>query len=293
VAEAGDGGALARAVLTEAALEAVRAHPAFPQASLAVMIAWAPHSDDDRALARVVRDLGQYICAVWAMQLYVSPGGLTHASLSRLLAPLGVATRTRVHAILAYLRFSGLIRPTAEQADGRSKTFEPTPALRRLFKARFRRELETCRWMGPQVAAALDRWEEPGVFEAVVAAHGRLFGSALEGRDPSQPNLDVFSNRNAGLTILGQVMRQACPDGRFPPKGPVRLSIAEIAREAGVSRAHAHNVLKAGRAAGMLDMTEDGLASFPPLLVEHLTNLLAASFVNLAWAAQEACGDDS
>lgn len=286
---AGDGGALARQLLSDDALAAVLAHPDFPTTALEVMAAWAPHTDDDRALAGLVRDLGQYMCAIWAVQLDASPEGLTHSSLSRLLAPFGMVNKTRVHAILTYLRFTRLIRPKAS-LDGRQKAYEPTPTLLRLFKARLERELRICCKLSPAAGAALARWDEPGVVEATLSAHGRLFGSALERRfaeGDAGDSLDVFSNRSGGLTVIGQLVLQACPDGRFPPKGPVLPNASEIARRAGVSRPQARSILKAGQQAGFLLALPDGSIAFPDKFEVHMGGLLAAQFISLAWASGE------
>lgn len=283
---AGDGGALARLVLTDEAVERVQAHPRFVEAALAALAAWAPRPDE-QSLASKVRDLAQWMCAVWAVQLHCSPHGLTHASLTRWLAPLGVASRTRVHGILIYLRFAGLIRPVPP-VDGRSKAYEPTPELMELFRERYGVELEICARVLPGAATALAQWDRPGVVEATVAAHGRIFGSALEARTAG-PSLDVISNRNSGLVILGQLVLQACADGAFPPVGPVRPNISQIARQARVSRPQVHSVLKAGEQGGFLEVLDDGRIAFSPLLVVHLSAMLAATFLGMEWAARSAC----
>jgi hypothetical protein len=284
---AGDGGALARAVLTDAAIERVKGHPDFAAAALATMATWAPQPGDARSLAGKLRDLAQWMCAVWAVQLHGSPEGLTHASLSRWLAPLGVTTRTRVHGILIYMRFAGLIRPVAGD-DGRSKAYEPTPELLEFFRLRYRTELEICSRVLPEAAEALAFWDRPGFAETTVAAHGRIFGSALEARSPG-PSLNIISDRNGGMVILGQLVLQACVDGVFPPTAPVTANISEIARQARVSRPQVHSVLKAGERGGFLELLEGGRVAFTPLLVDHLTGMLAATFLGMAWAAQSAC----
>ncbi|RYF93430.1 MAG: hypothetical protein EON95_09000 [Caulobacteraceae bacterium] len=285
-----DGGALARSILTDEAVARVMGHPEFPGAALAAMAAWAPQPGEANALAVKVRDLAQWMCAVWALQLHASPEGLTHASLTRWLAPLGVTTKTRAHRILIYLRFTGLIRP-ADSADGRSKAYQPTAQLLDLFRSRYRRDLEICARVLPAAEAALARWDSPAVMEATVAAHGRIFGSALEARTPG-PSLDVISDRNGGMTILGQLMLQACADGVFPPTGPLAPNISEIARRAGVSRPQVHSVLRAGQKGGLFQPLEDGRLAFTPLLIEHLAGMLAAAFLGLAWASETACAAD-
>jgi hypothetical protein len=229
------------------------------------------------------------MAGVWAIQLQQSPGGLTHSSLSEIVAPMGMGSRTRVHAMLAYLQFIGLIRSAPKSGDGRLRHYEPTPGLTTLFRARFRRELTIQAELVPEMTQTLARWDEPGVFEGFVSAHGRFMSASFSTYDPEASNLDVFSHRNAGLIILGQLVTAAHrPGDPFPPPGPVSLNISEIARLSGVSRAHVRGVLKAGEAKGFLISRPDGITAFSPELRHNIEHLMAGYTLSLGWCAREA-----
>lgn len=281
--------ALIMGVLSQPELDRVQGLPNFGSVSLRAMDGWAPHAEDGQSMTRTLRDIGHYMAGVWAIQLHQAPGGLTHSSLSELVAPMGMGSRTRVHAMLAYLQFIGLIRAAPKQGDGRLRHYEPTIGLTTLFRARFRRELSIIADLVPELTEILARWDEPGVFETFVSAHGQFMGAGYLTYDPQASNLDVFSHRNAGLTILGQVTTAAHrPGDPFPPPGPVSLNISEIARLSGVSRAHVRGVLKAGETKGFLIPRPDGSTAFSPELRHNIEHLMAAYTLSLGWCAWQA-----
>lgn len=281
--------ALVMGVLSLPELQHIEALPNFGEVSLRAMDGWAPHAEDSQSMTRTLRDVGHYMAGVWSIQLGQSPAGLTHASLSELVAPLGMGSRTRVHAMLVYLQFVGLIRPVPKGGDGRMRHFEPTVGLTTLFRARFRRELTILSDLVPEMTATLAWWDEPGVFERFIAAHGRFMIASYNTYDPEASNLDVFSHRNAGLTILGQLIKAAHrPGDPFPPPGPLMLNISELARLSGVSRAHVRGVLKAGEAKGFLGARPDGTTTFSPDLLHNIEHLMSAYTLSLKWCAEEA-----
>ena len=276
-------------VLSQPELDRIQGLPNFGSVSLRAMDGWAPHAEDSQSMTRTLRDVGHYMAGVWAIQLHQTPGGLTHASLSEMVAPLGMGSRTRVHAMLAYLQFIGLIRASPRAGDGRLRHYEPTVGLVTLFRARFRRELTIIAELVPELTEILARWEEPGVFERFMSAHGQFMAAGYLTYDPDASNLDVFSHRNAGLIILGQVTNAAHrPGDPFPPPGPVILNISEIARRSGVSRAHVRGVLKAGEAKGFFLPLPGGATGFPFQLRHNMEHLMAAYTLSLGWCAREA-----
>lgn len=284
---------LVMGVLSQPELDRIQGHPRFGELSLRALDGWGPHAEDSQSMTRTLRDIGHYMAAVWAIQLHQSPGGLTHASLSEIVAPMGMGSRTRVHAMLAYLQFIGLIRPAPKSGDGRLRHYEPTAGLTTLFRARFRRELTILTDLDPEMTQILARWDEPGVFEGLVSAHGRFMNASFMTYDPEASNLDVFSHRNAGLIILGQLMAAAHrPGDPFPPPGPIALNISELARKSGVSRAHVRGVLKAGETKGFLVSRPDGVTAFSPELLHNIEHLMASYALSMGWCAREAIRSD-
>jgi len=276
------------AVCSQTRLDEMIARAPFGQVSLELMDGWAPDNQADANMARTLRDVGHYMAGVWSLALAGSREGLSHASLTRLFEPLGLGSRTRVYAMMAYFRARRMIQPADSGGDARLKLYEATPTLRSLFRGRFHRELTTAAHLIPAAAELLDRWEEPGLFEGFMVANGQFMTGSYLNITPDIANLDVFAHRNAGLTILGQVMIAASSQGVFPPEGPVELNLRELARRADVSRAHVRNVLQAGTDAGFLLERPDGMIGFSPELRHQLTYLMAAYVLSLEWCAVQA-----
>ncbi|MBI1405045.1 MAG: hypothetical protein GC145_02845 [Caulobacter sp.] len=278
-------------VATQPALDAVIAHPEFPRVALAMVEGWGPHNEDDAGMTRTLRDVGHYMAGVWSLALSGSAERLSHVSLTRLFEPLGLGSRTRAHALIAYFRTRGMIRPIESRGDGRLRNYEAAPALRQLFHNRFRRELTTAAPLIAGADAILARWDEPGLFEAFMVANGQFMVGSYLNFDREAANLDVFAQRHAGLTVLGQIIAAAPRTGVFPPDGPVAINLRDIARRSGVSRAQARNVIRAGEKAGFLTTREEGWVDLSPDLRHQLVYLLAAYVLSLTWCANQAMGE--
>ncbi|RYF93276.1 MAG: hypothetical protein EON95_09500 [Caulobacteraceae bacterium] len=283
---AGDLAALVFDVLAQDNLDRMIDHPDFGAVSLTLLDNWGPHAEDDASMTRTLRDVGHYMAGIWALALHASPEGLSHASLSRLVEPLGFGSRTRVHAMLVYLQVIGLIRPAAAQGDGRLKRYAPTPALAALFRSRFERELALCAPLVPEAEPALGRLREPGVFEAFMAATGRFMTGSFLAYDRKAPNLDGISQRNAGLIVLGQLIVMA--EAGFPPTGPVEVNLSELAKRSGVSRQHARNILKVGEKADFWRIRADGRLIFADTFELQIRVLMASYVLHLSWCARQA-----
>lgn len=276
--------ALVLGVLSEDALSRIFAQPTFSTVSLALLDNWAPHAEDDASMTRTLRDVGHYMAGVWALGLHGSPGGLTHVSLSRLTGPLGLGSKTRVHAMLAYLQFIGLIRPAPARGDGRFRRYDPTPALDALFRARFRRELGLSAPLIPEAAAVLDRWDEPGVYEAFMQATARFMAGSYLTLDRATPSLEPIGHRNAGLTVLGQLVTLA--DGAFPPR-VAEVNLSELAKRSGVSRQQVRNILKIGEQSEFWRMADNRL-TFTPEFDRQVRHLVAFYVLHMGWCARQA-----
>ena len=283
---AGQMAALVFDVLAQDRLDAMIAHSRFGEVSLILLDNWGPQAEDDASMTRTLRDVGHYMAGMWALALHGSQEGLSHASLSALVEPLGFGSRTRVHAMLVYLQVIGLIRPMAAQGDGRVKRYAPTPALEALFRARFRRELGFCAPLLPETATVLARWDEPGVFEAFMGATGRFMAGSFLAYDRKAPNLDGISQRNSGLVVMGQLVVMA--GGGFPPTGPAEINLSELAKRSGVSRQHARNILKVGEQASFWNNGPDGRLAFSRSFDLQISVLMASYVLHLGWCGRQA-----
>ncbi|MDQ0464118.1 hypothetical protein QO010_001889 [Caulobacter ginsengisoli] len=274
-------------------LAGLQAHPDFAAAARRTCDSWAQPAGDPR-LGQILKDVGIFMAALWTVQLEAEPEGLTHTSLARVMAAWGVASRGRIGPMLIYLQFRKMIAP-APSPDGRVQRYAPTPALRELLTNWFRLQLEACLPAWPATAAVLTVWNQPGMPERLIAAHGRfLLGSHLAllqapNAPPTERRLDVFSHRRSGLAVLGQILVDASSEGGdFPAPGPVRLSDRSLARRADISRGQAQAILRAGEQAGFLLRDREGLTTLSPDLILQVRNFLPIYWMGLAWAAEQA-----
>lgn len=281
--------------VADAALAEIMSHPEFPVVAYALMDGWAPHAEPpgDGAMSRRLRDVGSYLAGVWALQLAAEPTGLTPTTMGAMLGKTGYGSRNRAIALLAYLQFTGLVEPLPPGVDGRDRRerrFQPTTPLRRLFMNRFQRELTLIAPLDQAVADCLERWETPGLADVFAIAHGRYMTQALLSYDRDKPTLEAISHLNAGLTVLGQIITQARHGDEFPPTGPSRVNLANLARRSGVSRGQARAVLRAGAKAGFFQDDQEGRIHFSPALRDQLGYLLGSYIACLSWSARQALG---
>ncbi|MDQ0462305.1 hypothetical protein QO010_000053 [Caulobacter ginsengisoli] len=267
-------------LMTPAAIAGLQAHPAFADAARGTLDGWAPQPGDERHINRTLQDVGLFMAGLWVMQLAAEPEGLTHTSLSAVLAAWGVASRGRVGAMLTYLQFRRMIEP-APSGDRRSQRYRPTPALSALLGNWFERELKACALVRPDVAPVLGAWDQSAVRDRYIAAYSRLMLGAHLAHARPEDSLDVFSHRRSGLTVLGQILI----DAGFPDAGPVRLNHVSIARRADVSRGHIRSLVLAGERAGFLVRDPDGLTTLSEDLQRHVRDFLPMYWLGLAWAA--------
>jgi hypothetical protein len=293
---AADLGAMATALVTPAAVTELLRRPDFAAAALRTAASWAQPASDHR-FGQILKDVGVFMAALWAMQLDAESEGLTHTSLAGVLAAWGVTSRGRIGPLLTYLQFRKMIAPVPS-ANSRFRRYAPTPALRTLLSDWFRGQLQVCVPFRPDIARVLAAWESPGTPERFVAAYGRLMlGTHLaHAQSPQAPpperSLNVFSHRRSGLAVLGQILvdtdSESGGGGAFPAPGPVRLSDRSLARRADISRGQVQAIIRAGEQAGLLLRDQDGLTILSPEMMLQVRNLLPIYWLGLAWAAGEA-----
>jgi hypothetical protein len=112
---------------------------------------------------------------------------------------------------------------------------------------------------------------------------------AAKVHDRSKPGLELFSQRNGGLTILTALLLAGDPRDGFPPRGPIRFSVAGLARRFRVSRPHVLKILREAEKAGFLSRdAEDGIGTLTPQLRELAEDFYATSFIGYAVSAASA-----
>jgi DNA-binding GntR family transcriptional regulator len=98
------------------------------------------------------------------------------------------------------------------------------------------------------------------------------------------PNLVWFLDRKAGLMVLMTLMLSADDDGGLPPRGPMSVPVAQLARRFAVSRAQIKDILQGAVAAGLLTAAGPDQSVFviTPRLRESILGFSAALLVLVA-----------
>lgn len=276
-------------LLDDEASEEMRTRPGFNAASRDLVECWRlPEAvdDEDRAFARNLRDLGRFVAGIWALYLHSTPGGLTLSRLSGLLEAGQVAGVGRGRALLMYLQFIGYVTPSAATGDARLKPYVPTQRLVGAFRRRLIRELTAMAPMHPAIAGTLGELREPSAFDIYAELMGEIYVVYMGVRKRPGPSLEMFSQRYAGMMMLGELLAAAAPDDTFPPQGPLRYSLSAIARVAGVSRTQVRRAFREAEAAGFMTLPEEGLALPTPQLSRHIELVTAATILGCLWCSE-------
>lgn len=272
----------------EANVRAMRDRPGFPDAARELARNWRMPADPERReFAESMRDLGRLMGALWAQYLHNTPGGLTLARLTALMEAGEVSGAGRARALLVYLQFIGYIAPAPKSGDARMRRYTPTARLVDGLRGRLERDFGSMAPISPLTARMLALLGRPEVFDLYSGLTGQIFlhYMMVRGGQFPGPSLETFSERYAGMMMLGELLATAAPDDVFPPRGPLRHSIAAIARACGVSRTQVRKALRDAAALGFLELPQEGLALPTDLMREHVELLIAGHIVGCEWAA--------
>ena len=252
--------------------------PGFAELARDIIEVWGPHPGDVGEVSRLLRDMGRFAAGNWAIYLEATPGGLTTARMSESLKRTTVSGPGRARALLAYLRFIGYVEPAADVGDARARHFRTTEKMRRAFQQRIRRELEVRARLDPAIPALLQRFDQdPTAFAAFFVTLSEVSFANMELGAPRKNELDLFSDRYAGLIILCEMLQRGGLDDVFPPRGPLDFTVAGLAARCGTSRMQVNSLLAKARAAGFLIPTPDGRERLSEPLLRNMEGLIAGT----------------
>ena len=268
--------------------EAYLRHPACGAQARATLNNWLVIPQRGSSLQGSIRDIAHWVAAEKAMVLAAQPEGLTAATLTRLLRKLKLASRGRARATLIYLQYLRLIEPIPEMGPAGERRYRPTLALQAFMNGRFRRDLEEMVPIEPLAGRLLARWEEPGIFERFMAAGEALTLAAIHHKPDQTISLDALTQRYAGMTLIGQILLTDDPGEVWPPRGPVRLNVMDLARRSGAPRHQVNHLIKLARQEGFLIPQADGATAFGHDFPDRVARMVAMYWRALAWRAGEA-----
>jgi DNA-binding MarR family transcriptional regulator len=246
--------------LTEANLMRVWKEPGYRAAAIGLMEMGLPERADNALVIQALRDVTRFAAGVWALGLYAQPGGLTIARFNALAEAVGYGSRTWSHAAFAYLRFIGYIEPEASSDDRRERRFRPTARLRSGFRAHFVRQARIIAGVERHLEGYADQLaQDDATFDRfVIAASDAQLTAALIHRQNTDPTMDVFATRRNGMPMFWQLISAAPPGEKWPTAEWYPISISDLARRSGSSRAHFQRMLRDAEAAGMVQTDGQG-----------------------------------
>lgn len=270
--------ALAVALSRELPHDRRRAEPGFDQLSRDIVEVWGPHPGLSGEVSRLLRDLGRFAAGSWAIYLEATPGGLTIARMSETLERTTISGPGRARALLAYLRFIGYVEPAPDIDDGRSRRFRTTATMRNAFRGRLRRELEVRAHLDGAIPPLLARFDQDDeVFNAFFVALSEVSLANMELGAPRKNELDLFSERYAGMIILCEMLQRGAPGDVFPPRGPLDFTVAGLAQRCETSRMQVASLLRKAREAGYLIPADGGGERLSEALLLNMEGLIAGT----------------
>jgi hypothetical protein len=197
--------------------------------------------------------------------------------------------------MLLYLRFIGYIEPVPQaDRDGRVKRWRPTARMAAAFRQRLKDELAVTAALDEAVAAVLARFDDDAVFGRFMLALGEIGLAMLtsyEARmadDPEEAATNIFSKRVGGMVVMAELLLSGGPGAPFPASGPVRFSLAGLARRSGISRMNVRRMLAAAEKAGLLTRLGESEVDLDPGLGERVTDLFAFTVHSYGYCARRA-----
>jgi DNA-binding MarR family transcriptional regulator len=280
--------------LSDAEMERIKTDPRFPAAMRAFAQGMISIYRGNRLLNALINDRGRMVIGYLA--LYLHEGGAPDGrgtgfgvgQLKALCAAIGIASPGRTAAMLALMRVSGYIESARGADDRRRHILVPTERLREVHRERWRCMADAVRQVRPETAAAFDIGNPE--FEAAYVRHSADYYIQGMRIIDIAPELQLFTDRNAGMMILFSLLLSGEPGDTIPPRRPVPISISALASRFGVSRVHVRTLLREAEAAGLIERTENHL-TFKPTLIAGCINFAATAILYVGYCAVQAAAD--
>lgn len=280
------------------AIARLRSHPRFPDALRHIAQFFTEHYKGNRVMNALITDRGRMGVSFVALHLYWSRrsddpnSGLSVGRLKAVCVEQGWCSGGRAEALIAVMRLFGYVVRAESAQDRRLNLLVPTDKFISMqverWRAQFvamamlcdngRRAVEGFDW--PEFAPALMRQLCDRMFLGVRLLH-------------FAPRLSIFADRNAGWMILLSLMLSARPGDTMPPKGPISISISDLARRFGVSRPHVRKLIVDATSAGLIARAGNGGEDFVmmPALREDSEILYASQLLILTEFAMSALSE--
>lgn len=272
------------------AIAALRAHPQFPTAMRqSARSAIALHRGGG-LLGWLMGDRARAIFSYVVIYLDATHdptdprSGVTASRVKEACAELGLCSPNRAAAMLALMRAARFVAPVEDVEDARVRRLAPTEKLRTLQNARITGQLGALALLDEKASEALRRLDDPAFETKIVLGLADYFFGGVRILQHA-PELTLFAERSTGMVILLHLLLDL-----EEPDRPIDLSIAELSRRFGVSRAHIIRLLRDAEAQGLASRVGSRGESLvlSPVCVGAAQNMVATMFALFRIAATRA-----
>jgi hypothetical protein len=137
----------------------------------------------------------------------------------------------------------------------------------------------------PDAGIAAERLVEPDFFRAFVLRLGEGIVNGMKNR-PKRV-ISHFAEANAGFIILWDILLSARDGDSYPPRGPLKMSVTELAQKYNVSRSHVFRLLRGAEALGHLKRDADEQTGvIEDVLADDIVEFMVTVFMGLAMCCQ-------
>jgi hypothetical protein len=280
---------------TPEAIAAMRTHPQFAKALRASGLGLIGAYKGGHLLNWLLDDRGRLLFGYVALYLHITrdaadpASGLTPTRMKALSTELGLCSAGRASAMLSLMRLSGYLAVDIQTVDRRQRRLVATEKLFTVLGTRWRAQVAAMAPLFPDGATMLAALGNPAVECAFVIAMVERFRAGFRLLH-SAPALGLFGERNAGMLILMSLAVSGADDDGTPPRRPVPISIAALARRFSVSRPHVLKLIRDAGEEGFIERigADNSQVVFKPRLADALETLFATLYLFLADCAREA-----
>ena len=147
---------------------------------------------------------------------------------------------------------AGLIVPRDAFQSGRQRRYAPAPAMVEAFRACYLIELRSLALIDPRVGDLVGRYDDPKIFDGIVAFLARLHLAAPALDQQLVEPLGGVGRRSMGLFTAYALAETAFDAGHARAEGEIDVNVTRIAARLGVSRTHVRRILSMLADAGLV-----------------------------------------
>jgi DNA-binding MarR family transcriptional regulator len=264
-------------------------HPRFIEATRQSARAAIARHTGNALISRTIKDIRRVIYGFFVLYLDAR-GELSLKAIRDVCVELGFASPGYAAAILLRLRVMGFVTRDTNVTDKRVRRYIPSPLMKKAFLELLGNELLAFGIIEPEAFEAAEALKDPEVFRFFALNGGRGLSRIVKRGEPDR--LHLFATRDVGIAILHEIALSGAEGDTYPPKGPVRMAVAPLARKFGVSRSHVLRLLRAAEKQNLLRRDADEMTGyFEENLREALLLFQASGFLSVAASAYQAMND--